>query len=236
MSGSTSLKWNLEFQIYTVADGQGLPFLFLRRFPLALYLLWVTCADTFLGRRLEYFRLFGWSMDKWLLEFPLTLPRAVLATGSSTRVICLDICLGRVNPIDIITDLSSFFRCQVILLPSIFTEPGHIYTNSGVPNSFGILFRSWVWFPAAYPMWKIFSRCSILLPVRIFFLERDLVFPICQILAIHFTGSDLIFRFRRGLVIPTGHGGWHLRPVLSSFVPWPEHLSLPLQAGYLGWS
>ena len=105
--------WSLEFEIWLVNVGTTKPFVVLHRFPLTLYLLWVSCPGTALGRHWDFLRLFSWSLDKWFLEFPMTLPRAMLAMGTTPRAYLIDICLGSVHPSSVVWDLTDFFRCQV---------------------------------------------------------------------------------------------------------------------------
>ena len=105
--------WEFAFQLLTVTSGARENNIILQRFPLALYLLWVTCKTTYLGRRFETLRRLDWSMDRWYLELPLSFPVAVVAVDMYHKAYCVDICLGRVRVADIIRDLKDFFQCMV---------------------------------------------------------------------------------------------------------------------------
>jgi hypothetical protein len=105
--------YEAAFEIWAMHDGPSSPLIFVRRFPLALYVLWVTCRATYLGQRFDSLRRIGWTSDQWFLSFPLTLPHAVVETGPRLRIFCYDFCLGRVEVLRVIQDLMDFFQCQV---------------------------------------------------------------------------------------------------------------------------
>ena len=108
--------YEAAFEIWSMCDGtNNLPLIFVRRFPLALYILWVTCRATYLGQRFDSLRRIGWTSDQWFLSFPLSLPHAVLETGPRLKIFCYDFCLGRVEILRVIQDLMDFFQCQVTI-------------------------------------------------------------------------------------------------------------------------
>jgi hypothetical protein len=120
----SDFRWAATFQIWVVSNGIERPYIFLKGFPLVLYVMWATCYETRLGRCLDLLREHGWSMERWFLELPLTFPFAIWNLGGGEYKACLvDICLGAVNPDAIMADLSDFFQCSVIFLFSL------IYSN-----------------------------------------------------------------------------------------------------------
>ena len=116
MAGMPVVRLHLyeaAFEVWTIEDGGPLPLVFLRRFPLALYILWVTCRVSYLGHRFETLHQRAWSLEYWYLASPLSLPHSILEHGPRLKVYCLDFCLGHVEVARVLQDLLDFFQCQV---------------------------------------------------------------------------------------------------------------------------
>ena len=107
--------WDAIFCLAVVDGGGPLPFIYLRHFPLALYVLWVTCATTYLGQRLLELREGPWTIQRWFLELPLAFPDVIMNLGAESKLYCFDICLGSSDLLGILRDMQDFFQCEVII-------------------------------------------------------------------------------------------------------------------------
>ena len=108
--------YEAAFEVWAVQDSEQPPLIFLKHFPLALYVLWVTCRTTYLGNRFESLRALPWTSEYWYLAWPLSFPHAVVDHGTRRLVFCHDICLGRADFSRVLQDLAEFLQCQVLII------------------------------------------------------------------------------------------------------------------------
>lgn len=102
-------SYSITFELARLDSGV----VFCKKFPLGLYIIWVTARRSYLGTHFRVLREGSYSPDRAALETPLGLSTVHRSRGVREFIMCLDICLGQFPFDHALDDLLHFFECQV---------------------------------------------------------------------------------------------------------------------------
>lgn len=104
-----SRPYSITFEVALLNSGVT----FCKKFPLGLYVIWVTGRRSYLGTHFRVLREASYSADRVSLETPLGLATVHRSRGFKEFIMCLDISLGHFPFDHALQDLLHFFECQV---------------------------------------------------------------------------------------------------------------------------